>query len=89
MPYKILIFLSELKKYIDFNIKPLQIFGCDLWKMNNHFLFNKPKMMIIHKRLIDFFNKILVTHIGNTILLNHNLIRTMRSPIDNVILVEK
>lgn len=54
MPYKILIFLSELKKYVDFNIEPLQIFGCDLWKMNNHFLFKKPKMMIFHKRLIDF-----------------------------------
>lgn len=55
MPYKILIFLSELKKYVDFNIEPLQIFGCDLWKMNNHFLFKKPKMMVFHKCLIDFF----------------------------------
>jgi hypothetical protein len=28
-------------------------------------------------------------HVGNTILVDHNLIRMLRSPIDNVMLVEK
>jgi hypothetical protein len=38
---------------------------------------------------MDFFDKILGTHIGNTILVDHNLVRLMRSPIENVMLVEK
>jgi hypothetical protein len=57
--------------------------------MNNHFLFNKPKTVVFHKCLIDFFDKISSLHIGNTILIDHNLVRMMRSPIDNVMLVEK
>jgi hypothetical protein len=56
--------------------------------MNNHFLFNKPKTMVFHKCLIDFFDKILSMHVENTILIDHNLVRMMRSPIDNA-LVEK
>jgi hypothetical protein len=28
-------------------------------------------------------------HVGNTIFIDHNLVRTMKSPIDNVMLVEK
>jgi hypothetical protein len=57
--------------------------------MNNHFLFNKPKTVVFHKCLTDFFDKISSMHIGNTILIDHNLVRMMRSPIDNVTLVEK
>jgi hypothetical protein len=38
---------------------------------------------------MDFFDKILSRHIGNTILVDHNLVRTMKSPIENVMLVEK
>jgi hypothetical protein len=57
--------------------------------MNNHFLFNKPKTMVCHKCLVDFFDKILSMYIGNTILIDHNIVRTMRSPIDNVMLVKK
>jgi hypothetical protein len=29
------------------------------------------------------------THFGNTILVDHNLIKTMQNPINNVLLVEK
>ncbi len=64
------------------------IFGHEFCKMNNHFLFNKPKTMVFHKCLIDFFDKILSMHVENTILIDHNLVRMMRSPIDNA-LVEK
>jgi hypothetical protein len=28
-------------------------------------------------------------YVGNTILIDHNIVRTMRNPIDNVMLVEK
>jgi hypothetical protein len=57
--------------------------------MNSHFLFNKPKLMVFHKCLIGFFAKILSMHVANTIFINHNLVRTMKNPIDNVMLVEK
>jgi hypothetical protein len=36
-----------------------------------------------------FFGKISRMYVGNTILLDHNIVRTMRSPIDNAMLVEK
>jgi len=38
---------------------------------------------------MDFFNKILGTHVGNTILVDHNLVRMMKNLIENVMLVEK
>jgi hypothetical protein len=37
----------------------------------------------------NFFDKVLGKHVGNTILINHNHVRTMKSPIKNVMLVEK
>jgi hypothetical protein len=77
------------KKYINFNIELLWIFGREFFKMNNHFLFNKPKMVVFHKCLKDFLDKILSMHVGNTILIDHNLVRMMRSPRDNVMLVQK
>jgi hypothetical protein len=46
-------------------------------------------MVVFHKCLIDFFDKVPSTHIGNTILVDHNPIRTMKTPIENVVLVEK
>jgi hypothetical protein len=46
-------------------------------------------MVVFHKCLIDFFDKIPSMHVGNTILVYHNLMRMMRSPIENVMLVEK
>ncbi len=51
--------------------------------------FNKPRTVVFHKCLMDFFNKILGMHVGNTILVDHNPIRMMRSPMENVMLVEK
>jgi hypothetical protein len=45
--------------------------------------------MVFHKCLIGFFAKILSMHVRNTIFIDHNLVRTMKSPIDNVMLVEK
>jgi len=74
---------------IDFKIEPSWIFGCEFFEMNNHFLFNKPKMMVFHKCLMDYFDKILSIYIGNTILIDHNLTRMMKIPINNVMLVEK
>jgi len=71
-PYKIMIFLSEMRKYVDFNVDSCQIFGHEFCQMNNHFIFNKPKMMIFHECLINFFDKVLGTHIWNTILVYHN-----------------
>jgi hypothetical protein len=38
---------------------------------------------------MDFFDKVSGTHVGNTILIDHNQVRTMRIPIENVILIEK
>jgi hypothetical protein len=38
---------------------------------------------------MDFFDKVWGTHVGNTILVNHNLVRMMISLIHNVMLVEK
>jgi hypothetical protein len=46
-------------------------------------------MVVFHKCLTDFFDKVLGMHVGNTILVYHNLMKTMRSPIKNVMLVEK
>jgi hypothetical protein len=46
-------------------------------------------MMVFHKCLVDFFDKVLGMHVGNTILVNHNHVRMMKSPIENVMLVEK
>jgi hypothetical protein len=45
--------------------------------------------MVFHKCFTKFFDKVLGMHVGNTILVNRNCIRTMRSPIENVMLVEK
>ncbi len=56
--------------------------------MNNHFLFKKPKMVVFHKCLTNFFDKV-PTHVGNNILVNHNLVRMMKKLIENVMLVEK
>jgi hypothetical protein len=38
---------------------------------------------------MNFFDKILGMHVGKTILLNHNHVRTMRRLIKNVMFVEK
>jgi hypothetical protein len=35
------------------------------------------------------FKRVMGTHFGNTILVDHNLIKTMQNPINNVLLVEK
>jgi hypothetical protein len=78
-----------MREYRDFNVNVLWIFGCELCQKNNHFLFDKPKTVVFHKSLTNFFNKILGTHVGNNILVDHNLVRTMKSPIENVMLVEK
>ncbi len=78
-----------MRKYIDFNVNALQIFGRELHQNNNHFLFYKPKMMVFHKCLMDFFDKVPGVHVGNTILVDHNHVRMMRNPIENVMLVEK
>ncbi len=81
--------LSEMRKYIDFNVDASQIFGCELYQKNNHFLFYKPKTMVFHKCLMDFFDKVPGMHVGNIILVDHNHVRMMRNPIENVMLVEK
>jgi hypothetical protein len=78
-----------MENNIDFNIELSRILGHEFCKMNNHFLFNKLKMVVFHECFIDFFDKISSMHVGNTILLDHNLVRMMRSPIDNVTLVKK
>jgi hypothetical protein len=78
-----------MKEYIDFNVDASRIFGCELCLKNTHFLFYKPKTMVFHKCLKYFFDKVSGRHVGNIILVNHNSIRTMRSPIENVVLVEK
>jgi hypothetical protein len=78
-----------MRKYIDFNVDALWIFGCELCQKNNHIFLDKLKMVVFHKCLTDIFNKILGTHVGNTILVDHNLVRTMKSPTKNVMLVEK
>jgi hypothetical protein len=38
---------------------------------------------------MDFFDKVLGMHVGNTILVDHTHVRMMRGPIGNVMLVEK
>jgi hypothetical protein len=38
---------------------------------------------------IDFFERVLGTHFGNIILVDHNHVRTMQNQINNVLLVEK
>ncbi len=38
---------------------------------------------------MDFFGKVLGTHIENTILVDHNHVKMMKGPIKNVMLVEK
>ncbi len=38
---------------------------------------------------MDFFDKILGMHVGNIILVDHIHVRMMKSPINNVMLVEK
>jgi hypothetical protein len=78
-----------MREYIDFNVNVLQIFGHELSQKNNHFLFYKPKTMVFHKCLTKKFNKVPSTHVGNTILKDHNLVRTMKNPIENVMLIEK
>jgi hypothetical protein len=78
-----------MREYIDFNVDASRIFGHELHKKNNHFLFYKPKAMVFLKCLMDFFDKVLGMHVGNTILIDHNHVRMMKSPIENVMLVEK
>jgi hypothetical protein len=51
--------------------------------------FYKPMIMVFHKCLTYFFDKIMGKHVGNTILVDHNHVRVMKSPIENVMLVEK
>ncbi len=88
-PYKILFFLNEMKEYIDFNGNSSWIFGLELCQKNNYFFFYKLKMVVFHNCLIDFFDKVLGMHVGNTVLVDHNLVRTMKNPIENVMSVEK
>jgi hypothetical protein len=57
--------------------------------MNNHFLFNKPKTLVFHKCLTQFFDKVLGMHIGNVININHNLTKMIMNPIENIMLIEK
>jgi hypothetical protein len=45
--------------------------------------------MVFHKCFTNFFDKVLSTHVGNTILVDHNLVRMMKNTIKNVMLVEK
>jgi hypothetical protein len=78
-----------MREYIEFNVDASQIFGHELHQKNNHFLFYKPKTMVFHKCLMDLFDKVLGMHVGNTILVDHNHVKMMRSPIENVMLVEK
>ncbi len=88
-PYKIPLFLSEMREYVDFNVNVSQFFGCGLCQMNNHFLLDKPKTIIFYKCLMDFFGKVLGKHIENTLLVDHNHVKMMKGPIKNVMLVEK
>jgi hypothetical protein len=49
----------------------------------------KPSFVVFHKCLIDFWQRVLGIHFGNTILVDHNLVMTMWNLINNVLLVEK
>jgi hypothetical protein len=77
-----------MREYINLNVDASWVFGHELCYKNNQFLYYKPKTVVFHKCLMDFFNKVPSTHVGNTIFVDHNLIRTMNSPIENVMLVE-
>jgi hypothetical protein len=46
-------------------------------------------MVVFHKCLTYFFDKVMSMHVGNTIFVYHNPMRTMKSLIKNVMLVEK
>jgi hypothetical protein len=43
---------------------------------------DKPKTVGFHNCLTNFFDKILGTHVGNTILVDHNFVTTMRNSSD-------
>jgi hypothetical protein len=53
------------------------------------FFFTSPRWQFSINALIDFYDKVPSTHIGNTILVYHNPMKTMKNPIENVMLVEK
>jgi hypothetical protein len=78
-----------MREYIDFNVDVSRFIDRELHPKNNHFLFYKPKTTIFHKCFMDFFDKVLGMYVGNTILVDHNHVRMMRSPIENVMPVEK
>jgi len=83
------LFFNELKELIKVNIKSSNIFGCELCQKNNQFLWKRPSSVIFHKCFINFFERVSSTHFGNTIFMDHNHVRTMWNPINNVLLVVK
>jgi len=63
--------------------------GLCSWHQGNSALKFNIQGLILLKSPHFALDKVSGMHVGNTILVDHNLIRMLRSPIDNVMLVEK
>jgi hypothetical protein len=80
--------VDKIKHETDIVIDPSNILGHESWTKNPNFLSSNHEKPIFHKNLGVFFSKYLDAHLGNTLLVDNILYKSLFNGPYNVIFLE-